>query len=42
MNDFIDIRQYTEPQSVHERRRKRFLVKQKLLDLLKNERKKDD
>ena len=27
--DFIDLKQYIEPQSVQERRRKRFLAKQK-------------
>lgn len=29
--DFIDLKQYTEPLSVKERRRKRFLAKQKYL-----------
>lgn len=36
---FIDVMQYTEPQSVHERRKKRFLAKQKILELLKEEEK---
>lgn len=29
--DFIDVKQYTEPQSVQDRRRIRFLAKQKYL-----------